>query len=97
MPEILDLYDADMRPLNRTVIRGEPIPQGCYHIVVIIMTVSPRTGKILMTKRAPEKSRSGMWEITGGSKQAGVNVTNIFSLIMFQQHAASFMRKRASP
>ncbi len=71
MPEILDLYDADMRPLNRTVIRGEPIPQGCYHIVVIIMTASPRTGKILMTKRAPEKSRSGMWEITGGSKQSG--------------------------
>lgn len=71
MPEILDLYDADMRPTGKSVIRGSEIPSGCYHIVVIIMTVNRRTGRILMTKRAPEKSRSGMWEITGGSKQAG--------------------------
>ena len=70
MPEILDLYDADMRPTGKTIIRGEAIPPGCYHIVVTVMTVNA-AGKILMTKRAPEKTRAGTWEITGGSKQSG--------------------------
>ena len=70
MPEILDLYDADMRPTGKTVVRGEPVPSGCYPVVVTVMTVNA-AGKILMTKRAPEKSRPNTWEITGGSKKAG--------------------------
>ena len=58
------------RPLGKTIIRGEEIPAGCYHIVVNIMTVNSR-GEILLTQRAPEKSSPGCWETTGGSKRCG--------------------------
>lgn len=28
MPELWDLYDIDRRPLNRTIQRGEALPEG---------------------------------------------------------------------
>ena len=70
MTEYLDLYDAERRPLGRTIQRGKPLPPGTYAVVVEVMTVS-REGKILVTKRAPEKKHAGQWEITGGAKRAG--------------------------
>lgn len=70
MTEYLDLYDAEKRPLGRTMQRGKPIPPGTYAVVVQVMTVS-REGRILVTKRAPEKKHAGQWEITGGAKRAG--------------------------
>ena len=70
MAEVLDLVDGDGKPLNRTVLRGGGIPEGCYVIVVNVMTVNS-SGKILMTRRAPNKTMAGCWEITGGAKVAG--------------------------
>ena len=93
MPEILDLYDADMRLLDRTVVRGEEIPAGCYPMVVIIMTVHRRSGRILMTKRAPEKSRSGMWEITGGSKKAGETPEHAACRELFEETGITVQEK----
>lgn len=34
MPELWDLYDIDRRPLNRTIQRGEALPEGTYHLAV---------------------------------------------------------------
>ena len=70
MAEVLDLVDGDGKPVNRTILRGGGIPEGCYVIVVNIMTVNS-SGKILMTRRAPKKTMAGCWEITGGAKVAG--------------------------
>ena len=70
MAEILDLVDADRKPLHRTVLRGGNIPAGCYVTVVNVMTVNS-AGKILMTRRARNKTLPGCWEITGGAKIAG--------------------------
>ena len=70
MAEVLDLVDGDGKPLNRTILRGGGIPEGCYVIVVNIMTVNS-SGKILMTRRAKNKTMPGCWEITGGAKVAG--------------------------
>ena len=70
MAEVLELYDRMKRPLGKTIVRGEEIPEGSYHIVVNIMTVNSR-GKILLTQRAPQKSSPGCWETTGGSKLCG--------------------------
>lgn len=70
MAEILDLYDKNMRPTGETVKRGERMPEGRYLLLVSIMTVD-RSGRILLTRRAPEKRYAGRWEITGGCVQSG--------------------------
>ncbi|HAG12888.1 MAG TPA: hypothetical protein DCG49_03375 [Ruminococcus sp.] len=70
MPEYLDLYYADQQKTGQRIVRGEPIPDGCYIMLVSILTRRP-DGKILITRRAPEKKYAGRWEITGGCVQAG--------------------------
>lgn len=70
MPEILDLYNSKKQRTGRTMHRGGKVPAGCYRLIVSIMTVNS-SGEILITRRAPEKSFAGRWEITGGCAQAG--------------------------
>lgn len=67
--ELWDAYDAEKRPLGKTLTRGEPVPAGEYHIVVEVWT---RCGdKILLTKRHPDKPWPFQWECSGGSVLAG--------------------------
>ena len=69
--ELWDLYDAHKRPLGRAHRRGEPLPEGTFHLGVDIWTVNSR-GNILLTLRAPEKDDlPGEWENTCGSVLAG--------------------------
>ncbi len=56
MPELWDLYDIDRRPLNRTIQRGEALPEGTYHLAVGIAVFNTK-GDILLTQRAQEKSQ----------------------------------------
>lgn len=70
MPEIWDLYNENREPLGETHERGKPIGNGKFHIVVDILSVNTE-GKILITRRSPEKTFGGMWEITGGSAVSG--------------------------
>ncbi len=68
--EYFDLYSANREPLGRRVMRGEPIQQGEYHIVVQVMTIN-RKGEILLTQRVPEKTSGGKWECSGGCAVSG--------------------------
>ncbi len=71
--ELWDLLDCDRRPLGVTHPRGHqyPMPKGTYHLVVTVFTVD-REGRLLLTRRAPEKRMyPGYWEVTGGSGVAG--------------------------
>lgn len=52
---------------------ADDIPKGVFHRVVSVYTVT-RTGKILITRRSPEKRHPGLWEITCGSVLAGEEV-----------------------
>lgn len=71
MAELWDLLDAERSLTGKTLERGEPIPEGCYHIVVDIWTMLP-DGRLMLTKRHPEKKGyPGMWEGTAGSVVAG--------------------------
>ncbi|MGN0594619.1 MAG: NUDIX domain-containing protein [Hominimerdicola sp.] len=70
MPELWDLYDKNLIPLNKTHVRGEPLEKGEYHFVAAILSIN-NDGKILVTKRHPDKPFGGKWEITGGSVLAG--------------------------
>ncbi|MGI6255074.1 MAG: NUDIX hydrolase [Acutalibacter sp.] len=69
-PERWDLYDKDRRPLGRTIPRGRPLQKGEYHLGVTVAVFNAK-GEILSTRRAPEKTFPGQWEIPAGGVQAG--------------------------
>lgn len=70
-PELWDLFDKDRNPLGKTHIRGEILPDGAFHTVIVVITKNSR-GEILITKRSSEKKNSpGIWECTTGSVVAG--------------------------
>ena len=77
MAEYWDLLDRELAPLGRTVERRTDmvLRKGEFHIVVNIMSVN-RDGKILITKRHPDKPHGNGWEITGGSVLAGETAKN---------------------
>ena len=70
MSELWDLYDQERRKTGVVHKRGEPIPQGFYHLVVSVWVVNSQ-GEYLMSQRHPNKSYPQYWECTGGSVLIG--------------------------
>ncbi len=70
MPELWELRDGDKRPTGKTIYRGEPVPEGYWHIVVDVWTLTA-DGRLLLTRRHPDKHWPLLWEGTGGSVLAG--------------------------
>ena len=66
MAEIWDAYYADGTPAGTELVRGEPIPEGLYHIVCEIL-VRHTDGDILLMRRAlTKKIYPGAWEASAG-------------------------------
>ena len=70
MPELWELRDEQERPTGKTIFRGEPVPPGYWHIVVDIWTITA-DGRLLLTRRHPDKPFGLSWEGTAGSVLAG--------------------------
>ena len=70
MSEYWDLYDADRKPLGRTIKRGDAFADGEYYVCCEIWIQNSR-GQLLMTQRHPDKKAGGLWEFTGGGVLAG--------------------------
>ena len=70
--ELWDAYDRDGNRTGETLVRGEPLPEGWYHMVCCVM-VRHRDGDFLLMRRSPEKeSWPNIWEIgAGGSALQG--------------------------
>lgn len=68
--EIWDVYDKNRNLTGRTHRRGDPLPEGDYHLVVHVW-IQNSSGQFLLTKRSPNKGFPNMWETTGGSALAG--------------------------
>lgn len=68
--ELYDACDQAGNPLGYALVRGEPIPQGVWHLVAEVFSVTI-DGRVLVTRRHPDKSWGGYWEYTGGSVLAG--------------------------
>ena len=68
--EFNDIYDKDRNKTGRTHRRGSYWRSGEYGLVVCVW-VHDGNGRLLMTKRAPEKSFPGTWENSGGAAKAG--------------------------
>ena len=65
-----DVYDSAGKLTGRKHLRGDPLPEGDFHLVVFVWLLNSK-GEFLITKRAPNKGDPNMWENTGGSAIAG--------------------------
>lgn len=64
--ELWDAYDKAFRKIEgMMLIRGEAIPDGCFHLVCDII-VRHTDGSYLLMQRDPRKHFGGMWEATAG-------------------------------
>lgn len=74
--ELWDAYRSSFVKIeNVALVRGEPIPNGMFHLVCEIL-VKHTDGTFLLMKRDPKKHFGGMWEATaGGSALVGENPT----------------------
>ena len=64
--ELWDAYDKDFNLIEgKTLIRGEEIPDGVYHLVCDIY-VRHTDGEVLLMQRDFNKKNGGLWEATAG-------------------------------
>ncbi len=77
MAEIWDAYDRQFKKAEGAeLIRGEPIPEGLYHLVGEII-VRHTDGTYLLMRRDLRKHFGGFWELTaGGSALKGEDAFN---------------------
>jgi isopentenyldiphosphate isomerase len=65
-----DLYDINRNLTGETIVKGEPIPDERYIIVVLIF-IQNNDGKFLIQKRS--KIKNGKFATTGGHPKTGEN------------------------
>ena len=64
--ELWDAYDKEFNIIEgKTLIRGEEIPDGMYHLVCDIY-VRHIDGDVLLMQRDFNKKNGGLWEATAG-------------------------------
>ena len=69
--EVWDLYTERRELTPKTVVRGETIPQGYYHLVVHVW-IRNRKGEFLISQRSEDRPAYPlMWECVGGSALKG--------------------------
>ena len=69
--EIWDLYDEHRELTGRDHIRGEEIPEGCFHLVVHVWIRNSR-GEYLISQRSADRPTYPLrWECVGGSVLKG--------------------------
>ena len=65
-----DIYDGSRCLTGRLHRRGSPWHPGEYGLIVCVW-VYDGPGRVLLTKRAPEKTFPNTWENSGGAAKAG--------------------------
>ena len=70
MPEVWDIYDRNRALTGRTILRGDPMTEDEYHLVVSVW-IRNSMGEWLLSRRAQNKSHPLKWEPVGGSVLAG--------------------------
>lgn len=69
--ELWDAYNQNRELTGEVLVRGEPIPDGRYHLVVQVWIRNSR-GQYLISQRAADRpSYSWKWECIGGSVTKG--------------------------
>ena len=82
--EYNDIYDKQRNLTGRVHLRGTRWEPGEYGLVVCVW-VYDGEGKILLTKRAPEKSFPGTWENSGGAAKKGETSRQAITRELFEE------------
>ena len=82
--EYNDIYDRNRKPTGRVHVRGTQWGKGEYGLVVCVWVYDGR-GKLLLTRRAPEKSFAGTWENSGGAAKAGETSRQAIARELFEE------------
>jgi len=83
--EIWDLYDASGRKTGKTMLRGEEVPLGMYHLGVHIWPINSK-GEFLIQRRAMTVQwKPGLWAVTGGSAVAGEDALTAVRRELFEE------------
>ena len=82
--ELNDVYDKERNLTGRTHRRGTPWGKGEYGLVVCVWVYDGK-GKVLLTRRAQEKSFAGTWENSGGAARAGENSLQAIVRELFEE------------
>lgn len=96
--EFWDIYNIDRIKTNRTMVRGEPIKDGDYHLVVHLCIFNSE-GKMLIQQRQPFKEGwSNMWDITvGGSAIKGETSQSAAERELFEEIGLSIDLRNIRP
>lgn len=70
--ELWDLYDRNLNVIGSHV-RGEPMPENGYHLVVHIWIKNSKGQYLISQRSAERKSNPLKWECQGGSVLKGEN------------------------
>ncbi len=69
--ELWDLYTRHRVPTGQTHVRGNPLPVGCFHLVVHVWIRNAK-GEYLISQRAADRQTFPLlWETVGGAVLAG--------------------------
>ena len=82
--EFNDIYDKDRNLTGRTHRRGTPWRKGEYGLVVCVWVYDGK-GRVLLTRRAPEKSYPHTWENSGGAAKAGETSLQAITRELFEE------------
>jgi len=70
--EFWDLYDINRELTGKTIVRGDQIPEGFYHLVVHVCLFNSKNQMLIQQRQPFKKGCSNMWDLSvGGSAQAG--------------------------
>ena len=79
-----DIYDAQRNLTGRVHLRGTPWQEGEFGLVVCVW-IYDGNGRVLLTRRAPEKSFAGTWENSGGAAKAGEDSLTAIQRELFEE------------
>ena len=82
--ELNDVYDENRNLTGRVHRRGSKWAPGEYGLVVCVW-VHDGKGKVLMTRRAPQKSFARTWENPGGAAKAGETSLQAIKRELFEE------------
>ena len=82
--EYNDIYDKYRNRTGRQHLRGTRWGIGEYGLVVCVWVYDGK-GKLLLTRRAKEKSYPGTWENSGGAAKAGETSRQAIARELFEE------------
>ena len=69
--ELWDILDVTGNKTGRTIVRGQPLKDGEYHLTVHIYIINNERGFLIQKRSLKKDLRPGQWDVTGGAVVSG--------------------------